>query len=288
MRLHRDLGRGGIIQLAGARRPDLRLFMIRADGQCLVKLFDRDENALGWCRLITDGLFESVAVLPDEDEDEVYFIVRRTVGAEDVRYIEKLDPFYLESAVAANFLDSYVRYEADPDEEPDGATNVPEGTGLHLAGETVQVWADGAYMGTNTVTETGVLGTDLGSEKSAITFGLAYTGRYRSSKLAIGAQAGTALAQRGRPASIAFLLLNSTRQIEFGGDFETMDTLPDLGGDEVAYDQGAGLVSEATDFFAMPGGHQRDPHVCLRFQSPFPATIQGYALGHHLDEKVKA
>jgi hypothetical protein len=281
-RLHRSIGRGGILQLAFARRPDLRLFMIRSDGQCLVKLFDRDENALGWCRLITDGAFESVAVLQADDEDEVYFIVRRTVNGEDVRYLEKLDPFFLDDATDANFLDSYVRYE-----DADGVTNVPDGTALHLAGEDVRVWADGAYMGVNTVTAAGALGTALRSLKSSITIGFYYRGRYRSSKLAFGAQAGTALGQKGRPSSIALLLLGSTRQIRYGADFDTMDQLPDLSGD-VTYDAGPGLIDDTTDFFPIPAGHSRDPRLCLEIEAPHPVTIQGYVLGFHLDEKVKA
>jgi hypothetical protein len=282
MRLHRDIGRGGILQMAVAHRPDVRLFMVRADGQCLVKLYDRDENALGWCRLVTDGTFESVAVLPAEEEDEVYFLVKRTIDGQFVRYLEKLDSLYLESASASNRLDSYVRWEGS------AATNVPAGTADHLIGETVKVWADGAYMGTNTVTEDGQLGTALGSAKAAITIGLSYTGRYRSSRLAFGAQAGTALGQKGRPSSIALLLLNSTRQVQFGADFDTMDSLPDLSGDDVEHDAGPGLVDETTEFFPIPGGHTRDPRLCLKAEAPHPVTVQGYMLGFHLDEKVKA
>jgi hypothetical protein len=173
-----------------------------------------------------------------------------------------------------------VRYEGS------AATNITVGLASHLVGRTVKVWGNGAYLGTNVINAAGRLTTALSTAVTPITVGLAYTGKYRSSRLALGAQAGTALGQRGQPSHIALLLLNSTRMVEYGADFDTMDQLPELSGD-VTYDSAPGLVDDTTEFFAIPAGHSRDPRLCLRMQSPFPVTLQGYALGFHLDEKVR-
>lgn len=287
-RMHRDIGRTGIRQLAVARQPESRLFMIRGDGQCLVKLFDPGENVLGWSRLVTDGFFESVAVLPGDDEDEVYFMIRRTVNGQAVRYLEQLDPMYIASASDHNGLDSYARYVS---ETP--VTNIPNGTALHLAGKTVRVWADGAYRGTNIVTALGALTTPLTSSASTITVGLYYRGRYRSSKLAFGARAGTAMAQYGAAKTISLLLLDSvTSGIKYGAAFDDvnqpMDPVQTYLQGPVLYDSGPGLIDDTTDHFALGSAHTRDPRLCLEFDAPFPATIQGYVLGFHLDERVKA
>jgi hypothetical protein len=128
-----------------------------------------------------------------------------------------------------------------------------------------------------------------------------YTGRYRSSKLAFGAKAGTAMAQQGRPVSIAFLLLDSvTSGIRFGGRFSDVEGVMDGvatyleedGGDGVdqvvVYDSGPDLIDATTSFIPMPNATSNDPRVCLQFDAPFPVTLQGYIIGHHLDEKVKA
>lgn len=282
MRLHRDLGRGGIKQLAFAQRPDPRIFMIRADGQCLVKLYDTQEAALGWCRLITNGLFESVAVLPGDAEDEVYFLVRRTIDGVERRFIEKMDPLYLADIEEANRLDSFVRYEGA------AATNIPAGFADHLIGSTVKVVANGAYMGENTIDAQGQLTEPLGTARTKITVGLSYRGRYKSSKLAFGAQAGTAVAQLGKPSAIAFCLTGSVRQVRYGQDFELMDKLPGVAGDDIEYGEAAQLEDVTTDFMPIPGDHGNDPRLCLEINAPHPVTIQGFVVAHDLAEEVRA
>lgn len=297
-RMHRDIGRsGGIKQLAVARQPETRVFMVRGDGQCLVKLYDPGENVLGWSRILTpgaSGAIESVAVLPNQGgEDEVYFMVRRTIEGATVRYLEQMDPMYIESAAAANCLDSYVRYEGAP------ANNIPVGFAAHLIGQGVKVWADGAYMGTNVINVSGQLTTPLASTKEAITVGLGYTGRYRSSKLAFGAKAGTAIGQQGRPASIVLLLLDAvTAGIRIGGAFNNRmvgistylgaDSADADEGEAIVYDSGPGLIDATTRSIPLPNATSNDPRLCIEFHAPFPATLQGYTIGHHLDEKVRA
>jgi hypothetical protein len=273
------------VQLAVARQPESRLFMVRADGQCLVKLFDPGENTLGWSRLISNGAsgeIESVAVLPALGEDEVYFIVHRVIDGVDVRYLEQMDPSYIADAESANCLDSYVRWESA------GSTNLPSGFAQHLAGETVRVWADGAYMGENVIGATGMLTTALTQEKEVIVVGLYYEGRYRSPKLAFGAKAGTAMAQHGQPKSINLLLIDSVLSgIKIGGNFTSMTGLAELQGD-VVHDHGPGLIDElTTEAIGLDAGTSLDPRLCIKFEAPFPATLQGYVLPHHLDEMVK-
>jgi hypothetical protein len=277
MRLHKDIGRPGIRQLAFATRPDARLFMVRSDGQLLVKLFDRGENVFGWARRTTSGEVKSVAILPGADEDEVYVLVDRD-GDTTPWQLEKLASFYRTTAADACHIDSYVKYDGV------AATNISGAD--HLEGKTVKVWAAGAYMGTRTVVG-GALDTPLATAKTPIVVGLSYTGRYQSSRLAIGAQAGTALAQIGKPVNIAFLLSNSTRMVRWGGTFDRMDPLPERGGD-VTYDTGPGLADETTEFHPVPGSPSRDTRICLEVESPFPVTIQGFIISHQLSEKVKA
>ncbi len=274
MRFHKSLGRPGIVQMAVARQPDSRVYMVRSDGVCLVKLYEAADG-MGWARLVTDGEFESVAVLPGSDgEDDVYFIVKRQVEGNDVRYLEKMDPLWLEDAADANRLDSYARSEGSPSTVLSGLD--------HLEGREVILWGDGAYCGKATVSGGQVTFPQAKAKRAA---GLYYEGLYRSSKLAFGAQAGTALGLKGRPTNIAFLLINSTRAVEYGPDFDQMDVLADRS-EVTSYDTGPGLVDVTTEFFPVPGSHSTDPRLCIRVQAPFPVTIQGYVLAHHLDERI--
>lgn len=277
MRLHKDIGRPGIVQLAFSSRPDPRLYMVRSDGQCLVKLFDRGENVMGWSRIITDGLVKSVAVLPGSSEDDVYFLVDRNADASPW-HLEKMAPLYRTTATDACHLDAYVKYTGSPVTNISGAT--------HLNGKTVKIWGDGALLGERTIVA-GAFSSPLSNAKGTIVAGLSYTGRYRSSKLAIGAQAGSALGQRGKPVNAAFLLLNSVRSLRYGADFVTMDTLTDRDGD-VSFDSGPGLTTTTTDWLPIPGDYNRDPHVAIEVEAPHPVTVQAVAVAMNLSEKVRA
>lgn len=276
MRFHKNLGRPGVVQLAAARQPDTRAYMVRSDGVCLVKLYEAADG-MGWARMVTDGEIESVAVLPglaDTGEDQVYFMVKREVDGNDVRYLEKLEPFYLDDVTDANMLDCYVRDES-------GSSTTLSGLD-HLEGREVILWGDGAYMGTATVDGGEVTFPSAKTKRAA---GLYYEGRYQSSKLAFGARAGTALGLKGAATHIAFLLTGSTRLIQYGKNFDEMDQLDDRSND-TTFDTGPGLVDETTEFMAIPGSHTRDPRLCLKVPAPFPVTIQGLVLAHDLDERI--
>lgn len=274
MRLHKDLGRPGIVQIASSMRPFRRLMFVRSDGVLLTKLFDPAENTLGWARTITDGVVESIYVKPAPSEDEVMAIVRRTVGGQTKRYLEQFDPMHVTSAAAANRLDSYVRVS--------GVTSVISGLG-HLEGKTVKVWIDGAAHPDKVVTGAQIA-LDWPSVADAVA-GLSYTWRYKSTKPMMPAGAGTPLGQQGRTMRVQMILENSTRAIECGGDFERMDMLPDRDHD-ANLDSGPGLWSGITEAVNIPGDLTRDPRLCLRGQSPGPVTIAGFVMTGDMHERA--
>lgn len=121
---------GGIVDMAYQQEPHSVLWCVRADGVLVGLTYIREEKVYGWHRHTTDGYFESVCVIPDpgNNRDQVWAVVRRTIGGATKRFIEVLEP----DVVAA---DSYVRYQGA------AATVI---TGLsHLEGKAVDVVADG-------------------------------------------------------------------------------------------------------------------------------------------------
>ncbi len=278
MRLHRNLGRPGIIQLAVARQPDTRLFALRSDGVLLPKLYAPDENALGWSRIVTQGVIESAAVLPCYGaEDKVYAMVARTINGGTKRFLECLDPIYIATAADANNMDCYTRLSISGADAVTGAD--------YLEGETVQVWINGARHPDRVVSGGGF---DLdGTYTGYVTYGLGYTGRYRSSKLAYGSHLGTALSQKARPVSVSFILQDAfTAGIEYGCDFTMMDVLP-ASNPLLPPDEDTGLITGVTESYPVPGNQKtRDPRFCVQLSSPYPVTIQGFVLGHEIAEEV--
>ena len=276
--LNRDVGRPGVSQMAVMRRPDTRVFAIRDDGQALVKLFDPQENILGWSRWITPGaggIIESIAVLPGGiiNQDEVYLSVKRTVGGVIRRYLEKLANVYYASASELMPVDCCVAYSGAP------ATHF---TGLgHLEGQTVKVWADGGWAGEFVVSGGAITLTDAASYVVA---GLAYEGRYKGTKLAFGAKQGTALAQRGKPIKINFILRKCfPGGVRYGQDFVEMDRLSDRIESDLQ-GHGPSMVSDTITDITMPGRIQPDPRVCIIMDAP--GWINGIVIGEMMNERV--
>lgn len=84
----------GVTRLAYQQEPDSVLWAVRADGVLLSCTFLPVQEVIGWARHITDGSFESAAVIPSTDgtSDTAWLIVKRTVGGVTKRYVEYFDP----------------------------------------------------------------------------------------------------------------------------------------------------------------------------------------------------
>ncbi len=83
----------GIIQTAFQAEPYPIFWAVRADGQLLGMTFESQEQVYAWFRIVTDGVIESVAsVSQDNDEDQVWIIVNRTINGATVRYVEYFMP----------------------------------------------------------------------------------------------------------------------------------------------------------------------------------------------------
>lgn len=75
------LTRLGLVELAYASSPDSIVFAIRPDGILLSLTYERIETVVGWAHHETDGLFESIAVIPNNcgTGDELWVAVGRSV-----------------------------------------------------------------------------------------------------------------------------------------------------------------------------------------------------------------
>ena len=82
----------GIVDIAFQERPDPTIWCVREDGKFISMTYNREQNVVGWSLHITDGEVDSIAVIPGEDEDEVWLAVARTVNSLPVRYIEQMQP----------------------------------------------------------------------------------------------------------------------------------------------------------------------------------------------------
>ena len=69
----------GIVSMAYQQQPEPVLWCVLANGKAIGMTFEPGQKIWGWFPVITDGLFKDVAVIPGVSEDEVWWIVERTL-----------------------------------------------------------------------------------------------------------------------------------------------------------------------------------------------------------------
>lgn len=134
------LAAGGIEQITYQQSPERVQWVQKSDGTYLAVTVSREQavKAFTSCAPSGGGVVESMATIPEGDEDSTYMIVRRTVNGATKRYVERMNwSAYQDCRVTKT---------------PASATV----TGLgHLAGLTVSAVADGVDLGDFTVTAGG-------------------------------------------------------------------------------------------------------------------------------------
>lgn len=81
-----------ITDWAYGKAPDSLVYVVRSDGQLALLTFEQEQEVLAWSRWDTRGEFKAVAVIrpsSDDIDDAAYFVVKRTINGETVRYIER-------------------------------------------------------------------------------------------------------------------------------------------------------------------------------------------------------
>lgn len=280
MELNPGLGSPRIVRMDVQRRPDTRIHCVRSDGTVVVGVMNKAEDVLAWVVLTTDGLVEDVVVLPatlGNKDDQVYYVVKRTINSSTVRYLEK---WAQESDCVGGTLnhqaDSYITYS--------GASTATI-TGLsHLEGKQVVVWAAGADVGTvdsarpwtQTYTVSGGQITLAAATTSAVV-GLGYTAQFKSAKLGLMPQGGSALNKDKVIRGVGFVMVNShPKGVKFGPTLDDTGDLrmDDLPGIENGTSAGTAVRSSYDEaMIEFPGTWTTDSRVCLQAQAPRPATV---------------
>ena len=101
-----------IVSWAYAQIPDSIVWVVMSDGSLLGLTYIKSQQVWGWHRHDTDGLVESVCVIPEGNRDVLYLIIKRMINGVVKRCVE-----YMHSRVVLNvitdskFLDSSLTYD---------------------------------------------------------------------------------------------------------------------------------------------------------------------------------
>ena len=264
-----DFNSAGITRIAVQMKPDLRIHCLRADGTVGVLVYDRLENVICWIEVnmtsSTNGTEQvvDVSVLPGVEEDQVYYVIKRTQGGPEI--VHHIVKWAKESEAIGGtinkMLDDFVQIS--------GAPTTLFGQLEHLEGETVSVWADGAHDPATYVVGSGFI--TLNAPASDVVIGMDYKAQFKSAKL--GDIVGIGLLERKMVQRIGFIAQNLHYQgLQYGPDFDTLYDLPLVEqGQATAADTVHAFYHE--DNFAFGGEWKTDSRICLQATAPRPATI---------------
>lgn len=165
-----------LVDSAYSKAPVPIVWFVSSNGKLLGLTYAPEEEVAGWHWHDTDGLFESCAVVAEDNEDRLYVVVKRNINGNDVRYVERLGALTPVAALAdAFYVDAGLTYS--------GASTATI-TGLsHLEGEEVDVLSAGVVQ-MRTDVASGQISLSSATTKAHI--GLPYTAEIQS--LPVGVQ----------------------------------------------------------------------------------------------------
>jgi len=261
----------GITELEYQRTPDSIVWMVKKDGTLLGMTYERDQEVIGWHKHIMGGVsdangtqaqVESVCVIPNDNEDEIWLSVKRYVNSTTVRHIEVIqvgrDPI---TALDSDdfYVDSGIQY--------DGASTTTI-TGLtHLEGETVQVLGDGAVQA-DKVVSSGQITLDRAVEKASV--GLGYVSDLETMRIEAGSADGSA---QGKIKRISQLTLRffDTLGAKYGPSEDKLDIIK-FRNTADPMDSAAPRFSGDKDV-PFNHGYDMEGRAFIRQDQPLPMTI---------------
>jgi hypothetical protein len=270
--LNDTVSKSGINEIAYQQEPDSILWCVREDGVLAGLTYQRSENVVAWHRQIFGGAFgsgsavcESVASISGVlTEDELWVIIKRTIGGATKRYIECFSDFDFDETEATSFkfLDSHLTYSGSSTTTLSGLT--------HLEGQTVSILADGATHADKTVSS-GEISLDRACTSACV--GLAYNSVLQTMRLEGGAgqTEGTSQGKIKRISKVV-LRLFETVGVKVGPSLTKLETIP--------FRTTSSLLSNPVDTLLagdkeieFDGDYESDGFIFIKQDQPLPCSI---------------
>ncbi len=173
--LHPDICGSGIRRFAATRNPEMRLWIVTEDGTAAVCLLDSSENVNGWSTIETvDCELLDLAVIPDNEEDEVYFRTQRDAEESNCNIERVAQSTDAIGGTISRHYDGHILLPTP------GTTSE---LFWHLHEKEVYVWANGKEHGPYTVDVDGVVTFPANTWTNGVV-GVRHHGHWLSNRLA--------------------------------------------------------------------------------------------------------
>ncbi|MBA87706.1 MAG: hypothetical protein CMB16_00360 [Euryarchaeota archaeon] len=270
----------GIRTITYQQEPDNVVWCVLNNGKLCGMTYRREEEVVAWhnhdiagtftgvhalnsptSQTYNYGIVESVAVLPSElDEDDLYIIVKRTIGGETKRFIERFNFFDFGSNILdAYFVDSGLTYFGSPTVSLSGL--------LHLEGQVVDIIADGSAHPQKTVTNGAVT---LDRSSTNVHIGLKFDSVLKTMRVDAGGTEGTSQAKNKRIHDVTVRFFRSVGAL-VGSDPTNLDRIP--------FRSSADLMDKAVALFTgdkdieFRGGYDSDGFITIKQDQALPLTV---------------
>lgn len=105
-----------LVDCAYQKIPDSIVWFVRSDGVLLGMTYVPEQQIIAWHQHRTDGFVESIACIPEGDEDSLYLVVRRRIDGVDRRYVERMASRRDRSSEESYFVDCGLTYDGRNDD----------------------------------------------------------------------------------------------------------------------------------------------------------------------------
>jgi hypothetical protein len=255
-----------LVDLAYTRAPEQRLWAVRSDGYLLSMTYVPEQQVYAWNQHNTDGLFESVCAIPENNEDALYAIVKRTIDGRTVRFVERFKTRLFDAQPDAYFVDCGVTYDST------AATTLD--VLWHLEGKTATILADGSVATPQEVVSGSIT---LETAASVIHAGLPYDSDLQGLPLALeGAPAGG----QGTTKNVnkVYIRVSRSSLVQAGPTFTKLRNYPARAVSD-AYGSPPALLTGELSLSIDPSWNQ-DGSWCIRQSAPLPLTVLSVALDY--------
>jgi len=239
------------IRRATNTEPSDYVYVVNDDGTVAVLNSLREQDLLAWSHFVTNGEFEDVAV----SGRKAFFIVKRTINGNTVRYLESLNPDH--------FMDSSVL-------QTSGTATTSWSNLSHLNGETVQIRGDDFILDDADVSSGSITSSDPVEKLEAGFFNAATV---EPLPLFLAVQGQPFASQWKSVQQILIQLLESRNVVV---DIDGRRTRPAF------RNFGSGILDEPIENFSgwkqiLGGGISRDTQVKITQEEPLEFHLLGYS-----------
>jgi hypothetical protein len=259
----------GIVQSDVMDDPYIVRWDVTTDGRLVGLSEENNQNVVGWHEHCTgervDGTydtFESIAVIPSTNGDQLWAVVNRRVGEDTFRYIEYMEAGKPNEGDNYFYVDSGIKYTG-------ALTTVISGLD-HLENEDVQVLADGRVQ---TVAAVSGVTITLPTVAQKVYVGKAYNSDLSPMLVDFGARDGTSQGKKKRIHELVVRLYR-TLQLKYGDSFDNLKTM--------IFSETSTIENNEPVLFAPTRPKDKivgfssswdDGNICIRQDQPLPATI---------------